>query len=109
IDGSGVVAASGDDLYATTFYQYDPFNNLTKVTDPLGNYSLKRYDVVGQLLREEFYAANGALLATNGFAYNLAGDVTNAFNALGASVQKQYTWAGKPKFQKNWDGSTNGW
>jgi RHS repeat-associated protein len=109
VDGTGVQAASGDDLYATSFYQYDPFNNLTKVTDPLGNYSVKKYDSVGQLLREEFYSANNVLLATNGFAYSLAGDVTNAFNALGGRTEKQYTSTGRPKFQRNADGSTNGW
>lgn len=109
IDGSGVEAETGDDLYATTFNEYDPFNNLTKTTDPLGNYSLKRYDVLGQLTREEFYNSSGALLSTNGFRYNAAGDVTNAFNALGGAVEKQYTSNGKPKFQRNADGSTNGW
>ena len=106
-DGSGVQAAA--DLYATTFYQYDPLNDLTKVIDPLGNYSIKKYDALGRLLREEFYDSTGTLLATNGFVYNLAGDVTNSFNALGGSSQKQYTSSGKPKFQRNADGSTNAW
>ena len=108
-DGTGVEAPAGDALYATTFYQYDAFGNLTQATDPLGNYSLKRYDAVGRLLREEFYDASGVLLATNGFVYNAAGDVTNTFNALGGSMQKKYTSTGKPKFQRNADGSTNAW
>src|SRR5207248_2099357 len=80
-----------------------------RVTDPLGNYSLKFYDSLGQLKREESYSAAGVLLATNGFAYSLAGDVTNAFNALGGSMQKQFNSRGQPKFQRNFDGSTNGW
>ncbi|TAL05013.1 MAG: hypothetical protein EPO07_04340, partial [Verrucomicrobia bacterium] len=108
-DGTGVEAVAGTGLYAAAFAEYDPFNNLTKATDPRGNYSLKKYDALGQLIREEFYDAGGVLLATNGLAYNLAGDVTNAFNALGASAAKQYTGAGKPKFQRNADGSTNAW
>ncbi len=108
-DAEGVEPASGDDLYATTFTQYDPFGNLVRTIDPLGNYSVKKYDSIGQLLREEFYSANGALLATNGFAYNAAGDVTNAFNALGGSTQKSFTSTGKPKSQKNPDGSTSAW
>lgn len=108
-DGSGVEAAPGDDLYATTFLEYDAFNNLTKATDARGNYSRKQYDALGRLLREEFYDVQGSLLATNGFAYNLAGDLTNAFNPLGGSVQRQYTSTGKPKFQRNADGSTNVW
>ncbi len=108
-DGTGVEAVPGDDLYATTFQEYDAFNNLTKVIDPLGNYRLKRYDALGQLTREEFYDANSALLATNGFRYNAAGDVTNVFNPLGGLTEKQFTSAGKPKFQRNPDGSTNAW
>jgi YD repeat-containing protein len=108
-DGSGVQAKTGYSLYATSFYQYDPLGDLTKVTDPLGNFSLKYYDPLGRALREEFYDANSVLLSTNGFAYNLAGDLTNAFNALGGRTQKIYTSAGKPKFQLNADGSTNAW
>lgn len=108
-DGTGVEAETGDNLYATTFQEFDAFNNLTKVTDPIGNYSLKRYDAIGQLTREEFYDASNVLLSTNGFRYNAAGDVTNAFNALGGLTEKQYTSTGKPKFQRNADGSTNGW
>ncbi|MCX7722211.1 MAG: DUF6531 domain-containing protein, partial [Verrucomicrobiae bacterium] len=108
-DGSGVEAETGDNLYATTFFEYDPFGNLVRVTDPLGNYSRKYYDALGRLVREEFYDANGALLATNGFRYNAAGDVTNVFNALGGLTDKQYTGTGKLKFQRNPDGSTNAW
>lgn len=109
VDGSGVEAASGDDLYATTFLEYDAFNNLTKATDARGNYSRKQYDALGRLLREEFYNVQGTLLATNGFVYNPAGDLTNTFNPLGGSMQRQYTSSGKPKFQRNADGSTNAW
>lgn len=108
-DGSGVEAETGYNLYATTFNEYDPFNNLVKTTDPIGNYSRKKYDSIGQLLREEFYDADNVLLATNGFRYNAAGDVTNTFNALGGLTEKQFTATGKPKFQRNSDGSTNAW
>lgn len=108
-DGTGVQAPAGDNLYSVSFQQFDPFGNLTKTIDPRGNYSLKRYDAIGQLTREEFYSAIGTLLATNGLVYNLAGDVTNAFNALGGSAQKQFTSTGQPKFQRNADGSTNAW
>jgi RHS repeat-associated protein len=109
IDAQGVEPAAGDDLFATTFSQYDPFGNLVRTIDPLGNYSVKKYDSIGQLTREEFYSASGTLLATNGFIYNAAGDLTNAFNALGGSIQKLFTSTGKPTYQKNPDGSTNGW
>jgi RHS repeat-associated protein len=108
-DGTGVEAETGDDLFATTFNFFDQFGNLTKATDQRGNYSLRYYDSQNQLVRDEFYDSSNALLATNGLAYNAAGDVTNAFNALGGSVQKQYTSTGKLKFQRNADGSTNAW
>ena len=108
-DGTGVQAPTGDALYATRFQQFDPFGNLTKTIDPLGNYSLKFYDAVGRLTREEFYSAAGSLLSTNGFSYNSAGDVTNTFNPLGGSTEAQFTSTGKPKFQRNADGSTNTW
>ena len=61
------------------------------------------------MLREEFFSASGILLATNGFIYSAAGDVTTNFNALGGLTEKRYTSTGKPKYQKNPDGSTNGW
>jgi RHS repeat-associated protein len=108
-DGSGVQAPANDSLYATTFSQWDAFGNLVKTVDPNGNYSLKYYDAVGQLKREEAYDTYGTLLATNGFSYNLAGDVTNTFNPLGGSMQKLFNARGQPKFQRNFDGSTNGW
>ena len=108
-DGTGVEAMPGYDLYATTFLEYDPFNNLTKATDPRGNFVRKKYDVLGRLAREEFYDVQGALLATNGFTYNAAGDLTTAFNPIGGNAQSDFTSAGKPKFQRNTDGSTNAW
>jgi RHS repeat-associated protein len=108
-DGTGVQAPAGDNLYSTRFQQYDPFGNLTKTIDPRGNYSLRYYDAIGQMTRAEFYDANGVLLATNGFAYDSAGDVTNAFDGLGGNTEKQFTSTGKIKFQRNADGSTNAW
>src|SRR5206468_12305291 len=90
-DGTGVEAPDSANLYATTFYDYDPFGNLVKVTDPLGRSTLQRFDALGRLLRQEFYDTGATLLATNGVAYNAAGDVTNRFNPLGGAEQSQYT------------------
>jgi len=108
-DGTGVQAPAGDSLYSISLLQYDPLGNLTKTIDPRGNYSLKSYDAIGRVTREEFYDANGTRLSTNGFVYNLAGDVTNAFNPLGGHMEKQFTSAGQPEFQRNADGSTSAW
>jgi YD repeat-containing protein len=71
--------------------------------------TVKTYSAVGQLLGEKFFDAQGALLATNGFAYGPGGEVTNAFNALGARTERHYTSTGQLKYQKNPDGSTNAW
>jgi len=109
IDAQGVEPVPGDDLFAVTFSHHDPFGNLVRTIDSLGHYSIKKYDSLGQLLREEFFSASGILLATNGFIYSAAGDVTTNFNALGGLTEKRYTSTGKPKYQKNPDGSTNGW
>jgi YD repeat-containing protein len=48
-------------------------------------------------------------LSTEGFAYEPGGQVALATNALGAVTETQYTSAGKPKYRKNADGSTNAW
>lgn len=108
-DGSGVEAETGDNLYATSFNEYDLFGNHTKATDAIGNYQRMYYDAVGRIVREESYDVAGTLLATNGFAYNAAGDVTNFCNALGGVGQMQYTTGGQLKFVRHPDGSTNAW
>jgi RHS repeat-associated protein len=108
-DGSGVEAETGDDLYATTFYQYDPLGNLTQTTDPLGNYAIQNYDAIGQLTKRVFYGSNGVALATNGWAYEPGGQVAFSTNALGAVTANTYASTGKLKFRSNPDGSTNGW
>jgi RHS repeat-associated protein len=108
-DGSGVQSGSGDDLYATTFYQYDAFNNLIKVTDPLGNYTTNQYDAIGQLTNSIACNTNGVALATNQFRYEPGGQVSLAVNPLGGVVTRQFTYTGQVMAQSNADGSTNGW
>src|SRR5438105_3338067 len=79
-DGTGVEAETGDDLYATTFYFYDGFGNLTNVIEPRGNYVSKTYDSVGQLRTEIFYSPSGTALATNGYGYEPGGLVSSITN-----------------------------
>ncbi len=113
IDGSGVEAASGDDPFSTTFYEYDPSGNLVKVIDPRGHYMRLKYDAMGQLRERRSYdgkaPTNAAPLAVEGFAYEPGGKVAFATNALGGVTETQYTSSGLPKFRRNPDGSTNGW
>ncbi len=108
-DGSGVQAATGDNLYATMFFQYDPFNNLTNVIDPLGNHIVRQYDGIGQLTNEVAYSAAGTAMSTNGFSYEAGGQVSRTVNALGGTTTRTFTSTGKPMTQSNPDGSTNGW
>jgi RHS repeat-associated protein len=108
-DGTGVQAPAGDDLYATTFYQYDPFGNLTRITDPLGNYVAQKFDAIGQMTNQVFYGANNVTLATNNFVYEPGGLVACFTNALRGVTKKVYTSTGGLKRQDNPDGSFNEW
>ncbi len=109
-NGGGVqTPVVSSNLYATTFYQYDTFNNLTQVTDPLGNYTVKSYDNIGQLTGEVAYSAAGTPMSTNLYAYEPGGLVKQMTNAIGGVTSKQYTYTGKVMIQTNADGSTNGW
>jgi YD repeat-containing protein len=109
-DGSGVEAANGDNLYATTFYQYDGFGNLVKQSDQMGNYTRMAYDALGQLLDRRAYQPNSpAPLTVEDYAYEPGGQVSIYTNALGGATYKYYTTAGKLKQQINPDGSTNQW
>lgn len=104
--GTGVQAATN--LYATTFYQYDAYNDLIQVTDPLGNYTVKQYDGDGELTNEVAYNAAGAALATNQYAYEPGGQISQKVNPLGGVITKEYNSLGKLIAQTNPDGSTNG-
>jgi RHS repeat-associated protein len=109
-DGTGVEAETGDALYATSFFQYDPFGNQIQVTDPRGNFVQMDYNALGQLSRERFYAATtGAGIGTNGFGYELGGLISSSTNSLGGVMTRLYTSGGQLKYQSNPDGSTNAW
>src|SRR5205814_9396223 len=108
-DGSGVEAETGDDLYATTFYQYDPLNNLSLKIGPRGISASNRIDALGQVTNMMVIDLDGTPLATNSFAYEPGGLDTNFINALGGKTQKSYNGRGQIKFQQNPDGSTVSW
>lgn len=108
-DGTGVEAPAGDDLYSTTFFDHDPFGNLIRTINPRGIVTTNSFDAIGQLIGRKVLDTNGTTLTSEGFAYEPGGQVTRNTNALGAVSQTLYTSTGKPKFRKNFDGSTNGW
>lgn len=108
-DGSDIQAGQGDNLYATSFFEYDSFGNLTKTTDPRGNYSVRRWDALGRLTQQEWYGANNTAYATNYFSYEPGGLVRYTTNALGAYAETRYTATGQPRYRLNADGSTQSW
>ena len=109
-DGSGVEAETGDNLYATSYNNYDPFDNLTSTIDPLGNSVVMQYDALGRMTnRQAFAAAGGSALSTEIFGYEPGGEVSGYTNALGGITTKIYTTAGKLKQQSNPDGTTLNW
>jgi RHS repeat-associated protein len=109
-DGSGVSAATGDDLYATTFSEFDKFGNQISVSDQLGDTVRMSYDAIGQMTGKQHYAPNSASpLTSETYGYEPGGLVSAYTNALSGVTQKFYTTTGKLKQQINPDGSTNSW
>src|SRR5206468_2327482 len=109
-DGSGVETETGDNLYATVFYEYDGFGNLVKTSDQLGNYSRMAYDAIGQLIDKRSYAPNNpAPLTVEKFAREPGGQVSIYTNALGGVTTNYYTTSGKLKKQVNPDLSVLQW
>ena len=90
-DGSGVEAETGDNLYATSFYFYDAFGNLTNAIDPRQNYAVMAYDALGRMLQKRFYNTNNVLLKTEGYSYEPGGLVATSTNALGGVTSTFYT------------------
>lgn len=108
-DGSGVEAETGDALYALSFNEYDPFSNLIRSIDPRGVIATNTYDALGRRLTSKVIDTNGAVLATESFAYEAGNQVSFHTNALNGVTEIKYTQSGKPHFRKNPDGSTNAW
>ncbi|MDX1951096.1 MAG: RHS repeat-associated core domain-containing protein, partial [Verrucomicrobiota bacterium] len=108
-DGSGIEAENGDNLYATTFNEYDPFGNLLKVRESLGHFSTFNYDALGRRIQQTFYASNGVFLKTEKVAYEPGDQITLTTNALGGVTETLYTSTGQPRFQRQPTGATNGW
>jgi RHS repeat-associated protein len=109
-DGSGVSAATGDSLYATTFSEFDKFGNQISIADQLGDAVRMTYDAIGQMTGKRHYAPNSINpLTVETYGYEPGGLVSAYTNALGGVTLKSYTTTGKLKQQINPDGSTNLW
>jgi YD repeat-containing protein len=108
-DGGGVESESGDDLFATTRYEHDPFGNLLRMVNPRGVATTNAWDALGRLTRRVVLETDGSLLSTEGFGYEPGGQVAFHTNALGSHTETQFTTTGQPRRRINPDGSTNGW
>lgn len=109
-DGAGIEAESGDDLYATTFYEYDKYGDLLRVTDSHGNYARMAYDAVGQMVQRRYFGPNNlSSLSTDSYVYEPGGNVAIHTNGLGGVTHKTYTTTGKLEQQGNPDGSILLW
>jgi len=109
-DGSGVQAPSGYNLYAQTFSQYDALGNMVSKVDPRGAVTTNSFDAICRLTQTSRLDTNGVtVLSTESFGYEPGGLIHFRTNALGGVTTTLYTSLGKPEFQSNPDGSTNGW
>jgi YD repeat-containing protein len=108
--GTGVEAPAGYNLYAQTFYQYDPLGNLTLKVDPRGAETTNTWDALCRLVQTKHLDVDGVtVLSTEGFSYEPGGQVQSDTNALGGVTTILYNILGKPEYRSNADGSTNGW
>lgn len=109
-DGTGVEAPSGYNLYAQSFYQYDPLGNLTLSVDPRGAITTNTWDAASRMVQSKHLDTDGVtVLSSEGFGYEPGGQVKYHTNALGGVTTTLYTSTGKPEYRSNPDGSTNGW
>jgi RHS repeat-associated protein len=109
-DGTGVQAPSGYNLYAQSFFQYDPLGNLTRAVDPRGAITTNSYDAVARMVQRKHLDTDGVtVLSTEGFGYEPGGQVKFYTNALGGVTTTLYTTTGKPEYRATPEGATNGW
>jgi RHS repeat-associated protein len=109
-DGSGVEAETGDNLFATTFYEYDELGNQTAIKDQYGDVTRMAYDAIGQLIDRRSYGPNSIIpLSIEHFTYEPGGQISTHTNALGGVTLKSYTTTGHLKRQVNPDGSILLW
>ena len=89
--GQGVVGNG----YATTFYSYDNFGNLTQILDPNLNTTTMTYDAVGEMLtRQTPNPTNSANPANESFTYEAGGKVATHTTVLGGIETNLYTSTG---------------
>ncbi|MDQ5971522.1 MAG: hypothetical protein QG566_468 [Patescibacteria group bacterium] len=85
-----VVEHNGSSTY-TTSYEWDTNNNLTKITDALGNIRTFTYDGVGnRLSATDLHATTDSDFGTYTFEYDLANNMTKKTTPIGDVVNYTY-------------------
>src|SRR5262249_50207142 len=51
-DGTGVEAPAGNDIYSTTFQEFDGFGNVKRTIDPRGVVTTNKWDALGRLIQQ---------------------------------------------------------
>ncbi|MGA2870960.1 MAG: aminotransferase class III-fold pyridoxal phosphate-dependent enzyme, partial [Verrucomicrobiota bacterium] len=79
-------------------------------TDPRGAEVTNTYDALCRLVQTTHLDTDGtSVLSVDKLSYEPGGLVQSHTNALGGVTTMYYTTTGKPEYQINADGSTNGW
>ncbi|HEV2327615.1 MAG TPA: DUF6531 domain-containing protein [Verrucomicrobiae bacterium] len=108
--GTGVEQPSGYNLYAQSFYEYDPLGNLILMVDPRGAMTTNSYNALCELVQSTHLDTDGqTVLSSDSYSYEPGGEVQSHTNALGGVTTTFYNIQGKPEYRINADGSTNGW
>jgi RHS repeat-associated protein len=112
-DGSGVEAASGDDLTSSTFFKYDLFGNQTDILTPRRHSVWMDYDQIGRMKERRFYEGdknNGGVQKTSEtFLYEAGGQVSRHTDVLGGVTDLYYNGRGQMRKRINPDGSVEEW
>ena len=91
-DGNGNMLTSTDALGNTTTFTYDPtFNQITSITDPLGNEATLTYDSNGNLITTTDQNGN-----VNSFTYDPTGLLLTSTDPLGNTTTIAYDTSGDP-------------
>lgn len=95
INGLDSVTPSGDTEYSVTKYEYDRFNRLVKMTDPLGQKETYTYDLNGNLLQKVDRNSSVITYSYDGMGRLLSNSVVNTADpTLNASYAYTYTATG---------------
>lgn len=81
----------------STYYEWSPLGNLTKITDALGNVRNFIYDNLGRRLKaEDLHAPSDSTYASSTFAYDDSGNMTSMVNGAGQTVNYTYNDINQP-------------